>query len=300
MKLLFFIFLCFLNSIIKLKIEVPKMNIMLSDYISWQYCLIVLVILFFLIWLFFGGKDGLQYVGLSPLKIGVDATRNVEHNEQEDDEKEKEENVEEIEYDEEPVDRTPTLPDVLRKQEENDFFQFTHSKCEAPIISVSESYEQSPINGDAQAYIELQSPKSAALGQYQCYKNEKLSKGEMLCKKAIEDIYGLPFYCVRPDFLKNPETGRNLELDLYNDKLKLAIERNGEHHYKYPNTFHKTKEEFINQVRRDQYKVEMCDQQGIYLISVPYNVPNSYPAIRKYIELFLPENIHKRNLSNST
>jgi len=265
------------------------MNIMLSDYISWQYCLIVLVILFFLIWLFFGGKDGLQYVGLSPLKIGVDATRNVEHNEQEDDEKE--ENVEEIEYDEEPVDRTPTLPDVLRKQEyENNMFQFTHSKCEAPINSVSESYEQYP--------IELKSPKSAALGQYQCYKNEKLSKGEMLCKKAIEDIYGLPFYCVRPDFLKNPETGRNLELDLYNDKLKLAIERNGEHHYKYPNTFHKTKEEFINQVRRDQYKVEMCDQQGIYLISVPYNVPNTYPAIRKYIEHFLPENIDKIDSKN--
>ena len=269
------------------------MKIVLSDYISWQYCLLFLVILLFIIWLIFGGQENLQYIGLSPLKIGVDATRNVEH----DTEKESEEI-------DEPIDRTPTLPDIFNKEDIN----FTHVKTGVPIISISSSYETSKVveadnfegnegnfEGDLEGKkIEEKSPRSLALGEFQCYKNEKMSKGEKLCKEVIEDIYGVPFYCVRPNFLKNPETGRNLELDLYNDSLKIAVEYSGIGHYKYPNPFHKTREEFINQVRRDQFKVDMCDANGVYLITVPYSVNLEYDAIRKYIEYYLPERHAKR------
>ena len=94
--------------------------------------------------------------------------------------------------------------------------------------------------------------------------------------------------------MKNPETGRNLEIDLYNDSLKIGVERNGEQHYVFPNTFHRTYEEFLNQIRRDQYKLDACDAHGIYLITVPYNIPNDYETIKKYIEYYLPENAHLR------
>jgi hypothetical protein len=295
------------------------MEIVLSEYISWQYCIIFLILLLFILWLFFGGQENLQYIGLSPLKIGVDASRNVEHEkgerenrEGENGEGEDEDNEDRSGEDEEgnEIDRTPSLPDVFEKimKENSEKIKFTHSvagKTEAPIIPISESYtksfekiedEMNSIEEDDLAEIkeDIKSPRSLALGEFTCYKNEKISKGEMLCKKAIEDIYGVPFYCVRPDFLKNPETGRNLELDLYNDHLKIALEYSGFQHFVYPNRFHKTKEEFLNQVRRDQFKVDMCDKNGVYLITVPYNVPNEYTAIRKYIEYYLPENYEKR------
>ena len=86
------------------------------------------------------------------------------------------------------------------------------------------------------------------------------------------------------------ETGRNLELDLYNDKLKLAVEYSGMQHFVYPNSFHKSKDEFISQLRRDKFKLQMCDLNGIYLITVPYNIKQDYNSIRKYIEYYLPEN----------
>ena len=39
------------------------------------------------------------------------------------------------------------------------------------------------------------------------------------CKKIIETLTGKKFYKVRPDFLRNPKTGHNLELDCYNKEL---------------------------------------------------------------------------------
>jgi hypothetical protein len=41
------------------------------------------------------------------------------------------------------------------------------------------------------------------------------SKLELACKYHLENIFRKPFYKIRPDFLKNPETGRNLEIDLF-------------------------------------------------------------------------------------
>jgi hypothetical protein len=97
----------------------------------------------------------------------------------------------------------------------------------------------------------------------------------------MEELTGLPFDTVRPDFLRNPETGRNLEIDCYNDQLKIGVEYNGIQHYVYPNFTGQTYEQFIAQARRDQYKIRACDENGVYLIVVPYTVPNE--RIRDYI-----------------
>lgn len=262
------------------------MEIIISDFISWQYCILILLIIIFIIWIFYGGQDNLEYIGLAPLKIGVDASRNVEHgNSQEEESQEEDE-------DEEPIDNTPKLPKIKK---ESPFINF-YEGGKFPNISLSESEDYS--SQPSIKKLVIQTPRTLALGDHTCFKNTKKSKGELLCKQAIEEIYGVPFYCVRPNFLKNPETGRNLELDLYNDDLKIAIERHGKQHYVFPNTFHKTKEEFMNQVRRDQFKVETCDQNGIYLISVPYNIPNDYKKIKEYIEYYLPENCEKRMEQN--
>lgn len=93
-----------------------------------------------------------------------------------------------------------------------------------------------------------------------------ISKGEAECKRVLEELFGVPFENVRPEFLVNPETGRRLELDCYNPALRLAVEYQGSHHY---NPNRSTPEQFAAQCRRDGWKVEACRSQGIWLIVVP-------------------------------
>ena len=103
--------------------------------------------------------------------------------------------------------------------------------------------------------------------------DKSLSKGQAMCKKIMEDLYQVPFSSARPAWLKNPETGGVLEIDCYNDELGIGIEYNGIQHYIYPNIYHKSLDEFTKQVRRDQYKIKKCEENGVYLITVPYNIP---------------------------
>lgn len=116
----------------------------------------------------------------------------------------------------------------------------------------------------------------------------KETKGGRLCKEAAEKIYGVTFHrSVWPDWLRNPETGRAMELDLYNEKLKLAIEYHGEQHYRYIPFFHKnSRKNFEAQVRRDNYKLDICDEHGVYVIVVPYNLPEE--KIEEWIRYYDP------------
>ncbi len=102
-------------------------------------------------------------------------------------------------------------------------------------------------------------------------KGKKISKGEKATKDIIEEIFDLEFVNVRPKFMSNPETGRNLELDCYNSYLKLALEYNGKQHYEYTEKFHKCNiQNFYNQQQRDELKSYLCKKNGIDLIVVPY------------------------------
>ena len=126
--------------------------------------------------------------------------------------------------------------------------------------------------------------------------NSKSSIGETAVRVYLEKRFGKPFPTCRPDFLKNPETGRNLELDCYNEEILLAAEYQGEQHYVYEidpqapnreNFFHPTADSLINQVRRDRFKVTMCNYVGVFLIRVPYWVDVKY--IPSYIDERLPK-----------
>lgn len=122
--------------------------------------------------------------------------------------------------------------------------------------------------------------------------NKFESKGEKICRDTMEKIYGVPFINVRPSWLKNPLTNRNLELDCYNEKLKLAVEYGGEQHFKWCSFAKQSYTDFRNQVYRDRIKVELCKEHGVYLIVVPYNVPLT--LIPTYIIYHLPEIVRKR------
>lgn len=99
------------------------------------------------------------------------------------------------------------------------------------------------------------------------------SRGEASCKEFIEFYFQKPFAKIRPDFLKNPVTGENLELDMYNEDLRVAIEYNGSQHYHYNPFMHgNSKDKFRNQQYRDMLKKDMCQKNNIVLITVPYTV----------------------------
>jgi len=99
------------------------------------------------------------------------------------------------------------------------------------------------------------------------YMKGKKSKGEQECKAALEEYFNKEFNCYKPDFIC---CKKNLELDLFNPELGIACEYHGKQHYQYPSRFIKKKKVFLDQLRRDLYKLYTCKQLGIYVITVPY------------------------------
>ena len=102
---------------------------------------------------------------------------------------------------------------------------------------------------------------------------------EMICNKLLEIMFDDKFIKVRPDWLKNQKTGRNLELDCYNGKLNLAVEVNGEFHY-MPIRGSDLKRVQYN----DKLKIKLCKEKGVNLIVIPYTV--SLDNLQDYISLF--------------
>jgi hypothetical protein len=93
---------------------------------------------------------------------------------------------------------------------------------------------------------------------------------EEITRTWFEDRFGVPFNSVRPDWLVNIETGRNLELDGYNEELALAFEVQGRQHYEYVPHFHKNGvTDLQKQLKHDKQKLLACEKRGIRLVIVP-------------------------------
>ena len=108
------------------------------------------------------------------------------------------------------------------------------------------------------------------------------NKTENYCRKIFERLFQKSFAKIRPDWLKNPVTGKNLELDGYCEEVKVAMEANGIQHYKIVKYFHKTKNDLDKQQVNDRIKVEECKKRNIDLIIIPYT--ESTPIkIKKFI-----------------
>jgi len=123
---------------------------------------------------------------------------------------------------------------------------------------------------------------------------KSITQREEVCRAVFEDIYKTPFPKVRPDFLLNPhprsrgkkgKKGRNLELDGYNEELKIAFECNGRFHYE-PHVFTANSEDHKYQLWKDKFKHDRCRELGITVITIPYNVKKK--DIPVYIEERLP------------
>lgn len=109
---------------------------------------------------------------------------------------------------------------------------------------------------------------------------------EEQCRQIFEQLFpGHVFVKARPAWLINPRTNHALELDGYNEELKLAFEYNGPQHYQYPNRYHRSETEWLEQKYRDLVKRQICNQRGVYLITIPYHVPRHH--LRSFITRYV-------------
>ena len=100
--------------------------------------------------------------------------------------------------------------------------------------------------------------------------NGNESKGEQITRELIERILAKPFIKERPEWLRESNRSRCLELDGYNQDLNIAFEYQGEQHYSFIPLFHQKIDDFEKQQQRDNLKAEICAQRGVKLIQVPY------------------------------
>jgi hypothetical protein len=91
------------------------------------------------------------------------------------------------------------------------------------------------------------------------------SLGEQRCKKAVEQLFKKEFKKVRLKEMRGLG-GKPLELYLYNEDLKLAIEHQGVQHYQDKKYFGLNR--FARQSEHDQRKVDYCRSNGITLIQI--------------------------------
>jgi hypothetical protein len=87
-----------------------------------------------------------------------------------------------------------------------------------------------------------------------------MSYSEDICERSLklifeDDVVILRNY--RPDWLKNPTTNKNLELDFYLPHIKVGIEIQGQHHY-----------DDGYQIKKDNIKKDLSFDENITLIKI--------------------------------
>ena len=108
-----------------------------------------------------------------------------------------------------------------------------------------------------------------------------VSVGEGLCKEILEEYLGRETYRVRPEWLKNDKTGRNLEIDIYEPISRIGIEYNGKQHYEISKDFTTNNEQLESIKYRDALKLRKCKEMNVKLIVVPYTVDSHIKDMKK-------------------
>lgn len=112
------------------------------------------------------------------------------------------------------------------------------------------------------------------------------SVGERICRRIFNRFISMKLGRnkeamgpIRPRFLKNPKTGYNLEIDIFepfDDKVidkndiqdGIGIEYNGLQHDQFVPWMHEDNDAFLDQQYRDKYKAKICKERGIILIVI--------------------------------
>jgi hypothetical protein len=106
--------------------------------------------------------------------------------------------------------------------------------------------------------------------------------GERVCRLIFETVFGKKFPKMRPDWLQNPVSGKNLELDGYCEELGIAFEYNGIQHYQDSVVY--TRSQY------DAYKWQQCQMYGVKLFLI-----KEIPYMSKYQQILDELVVQARN-----
>lgn len=123
-----------------------------------------------------------------------------------------------------------------------------------------------------------------------------IHKSENFCRKIIEGFFNAKFTKIRPLWLRNTVTNKKMELDGFNEKLKIAFEYNGQQHYSFTPPFHASIEDLKEGIQRDRLKRRLCKKNGVLLITIPpLNTKyRHFPSIEKAIlKKFITDQLSK-------
>ena len=101
---------------------------------------------------------------------------------------------------------------------------------------------------------------------------------ESKCRYIFENSVGQKFPSTRKAL------GNGLELDGYNEGLKLAFEYQGKQHYEFIPHINRSFEKFVALKKRDQKKAKECEARGIGLVIVPYWESSSDKNLVEFIK----------------
>ncbi|MEK4907505.1 hypothetical protein NSQ92_10055 [Niallia sp. FSL M8-0099] len=118
---------------------------------------------------------------------------------------------------------------------------------------------------------------------------------EAKCKYILEQLTGEIFIKTRTTLGTYKDNNTYLELDMYNEKLKLALEYNGEQHYRQIEYFYHDEESFIELQKRDELKIRLCEERGIKLIIVKYDIRTDEEKINYITQQLLEKNVQIKN-----
>jgi very-short-patch-repair endonuclease len=112
------------------------------------------------------------------------------------------------------------------------------------------------------SYGKLRNLKNARkyLIDWDCKSRSKFQKG-------VKDFLR-PFWENDIVFEEFRIVGSRLSLDFYNANKKVAIEVQGAQHTKYVKHFHKNRLKYLDQLKRDQKKLDFCDTNDIKLVEI--------------------------------
>jgi hypothetical protein len=96
-------------------------------------------------------------------------------------------------------------------------------------------------------------------------KNRKLSRGAASLLTIMQKLFP------NEEVVVEYPVGERLRLDVYCPRYKVAAEYHGRQHFYYVEHYHGNLRGFEEAQERDQRKIELCQEQGISLISLRYN-----------------------------
>lgn len=116
---------------------------------------------------------------------------------------------------------------------------------------------------------------------YKCpYCSNNVSDSEQKFREVIEELLEAKFPRKRPKWLVN-ENGNRLELDGYNEELKIAFEYQGRQHFEIVKAFKGTQKILEKTQKHDSIKKSLCKKYNIILLCPTYEMDES--EYKKYI-----------------